>query len=285
MSKYDFILDEMTFSFSSLSSYEKCPYGFLLNYILKKPNTSSGFAEFGTLCHDILEKYANGNLTEWELFNEYDTRFCKEVKTSFPYNKYSDIKNNYYNGGREYFETFEKLCDYKEIIGVEKQVNFKLDGHNMIGYIDLLVRNKDGKIEIIDHKSRELKQPQKKRWEDKTIRYEKVELYHYLRQLYLYSIPIIEEYGEYPEYLNFNCFRVGKWFKVPFEVDDYEETKKWAVDLINKIYQDEDLLERKENMYWCSNICGSRCSCEHSPSYDLYSELYGYSPIYEEKYD
>lgn len=266
MHPYEFILDDMRWSFSSLSTYDRCPYNFLLNYIEKKDNEQNGFAQFGSFCHELLEKYARGDLMVFELQSEYEEGFGGNVTLDFPKNKYTDIRQSYYDGALEYFTNFEGF-DHYDIVEAEKRVEFSIDGHNMIGFIDLLVRNKDGKLEIIDHKSKDLKMPQKKRWESKDIRYT-TELYHYLRQLYIYAIPVIEEYKEYPEYLNFNCFRTGKWFKIPFEIDDYNESKQWVIDTINKAYSDYDMSRRYESSYFCNNICGSRKSCSYSDRYE-----------------
>lgn len=267
MHPYEFILDDMTFSFSSLSTYDRCPYNFLLNYILKKDNEQNGFAQYGTFCHELLERYAKGELMVFELYNEYIDNFYNNVTLKFPRNKYKDIGVGYYEDGLSYFENFEGFDGYN-ILDVEKKVTFNLNGHKSIGFIDLLVRNKNGKIEIVDHKSKDLKKPQKKRWENIDVRYT-TELYHYLRQLYLYSIPVIEEFGEYPEYLNFNCFRKQKWFKIPFDIDDYKESKNWAIKTIDNIYKDIDMTKRYESPYFCNNICGNRRSCDYSDRYEF----------------
>lgn len=268
MHPYEFMLDDMKFSFSSLTTYERCPYNFYLNYILKKENMENGFSQYGTFCHSLLEQYAKGEIPVYSLLNTYKEKFDDEVILQFPYNRYVDLREKYYENGIEYFREFEGFDDY-EILGVEKEVNFKIGKYNMTGIIDLVVRNKEGKIEILDHKSKDLKMPPKKKWQED--RYN-TELYHYLRQLYIYSVAIFDEYGEYPSHLNFNCFRIRKWFRIPFEKPDYDESVEWVTKTIEKIYSDYVMADRYENKFFCNNICSSRRVCDYSDSYDIYIE-------------
>lgn len=62
MSEYEFILDNMTFSFSSLTLFEQCPYAWYLKYIECRDKASNCYADFGSYCHKILEMYAKEEL-------------------------------------------------------------------------------------------------------------------------------------------------------------------------------------------------------------------------------
>lgn len=259
---YSFILDEMQWSFSRLSTYERCSYNFYLDYIKKVDKTQNGFAQYGTFVHELLEKYAKGELLIFELLDKYQEDFTKNVTCDFPPNAYVDLADTYYQGGLEYFTSFEGFDKYK-IIEAEKEVKFKIDKYNFIGYIDLLIENENGEIEIIDHKSKDLKKPQKSKWNDVAKRRDS-ELYHYLRQLYIYCIPIIEQEKITPKYLNFNCFRKQNWIRVPFDIEDYKESKKWALDIINQIYADETMTKVYNKDFFCNHICGVNSYCPSS---------------------
>jgi len=90
-----------------------------------------------------------------------------------------------------------------------------------------------------------------------------------IRQLYLYCIPLYAKYKKFPTYLNLNMFRVNDWYRWKFNEADYEETKQWAVDIINRIYKTEKFLkgDLKENDYFCENICGVSGFCQNSTKF------------------
>lgn len=265
MNPYSFILDDLEWSFSKLQCYNRCPYNFYLEYIKRIPKVENGFAQYGSFCHDLLERYANGELMEFELLQKYKDDFHIYVTEHFPYNKYSDIRDTYYDGGYTYFESFEGFNDLK-ILEVESKTNFNIGKYRFVGIIDLVTKNDDGTIDIIDHKSKDLKTPRKSRWESPEERV-KTELYEYIRQLYIYSIPIIEKYKKHPKNLIFNCFRKQNWIKTPFDINDYEESKQWALDTIERIYSDEKMNERYEKSYFCENICSARHYCSFTSKY------------------
>ena len=64
--------ENMTWSFSRVNSYNTCPYAWYLNYIEKNRDEGSAFSEVGTLIHEILEKYAKGELSLFEISDYYE---------------------------------------------------------------------------------------------------------------------------------------------------------------------------------------------------------------------
>ena len=265
MNLYSFMLDNMTFSFSRLTCFDRCPYNFYLQYIKKVSQTQNAFAEYGTFCHDLHERYFNGELMIFELLSEYEDKFTQNVLHDFPPNKYVDLAQTYFEGGREYFSKFDGLPQYK-IIEAERKVEFKIDKYPFVGYIDLIAEDKNGDIHIIDHKSKDLSKPQKKKWENVETR-RTTEFYEYLRQLYIYCIPLIEQDKIIPKYLSFNCFRKSKYIQVEFDMEDYLESKAWALNVINNIYADETMSEKYNNDWFCNILCGVKEFCPNSNRY------------------
>lgn len=257
----------MTWSFSRVNSYATCPYGWKLHYIDHVPQESSGFAEWGSLCHSIFEDYAKGNLAEYELLDAYDERYSEYMHSGFPPSRGGSLADKYYERGRELFATFDGFPDNLEILGVEQEVHLDVGGWHFIGYIDLLGRDKDtGKLVVIDHKS-------KSRFKSKE------EQEHYTLQLYLYAQWVYEKYGEYPDRLVFNMFRVDDVVTIPFSKDDLEKAKKWFVDTIHAMEEDTDFWDKialtydkqskplstyQCNDFFCKYLCGSRLSCQRS---------------------
>lgn len=264
------MLDDMVFSFSRISTYNRCPHNFYLQYIKRVDQTQNAFAEYGTFCHELLEKYLSGKLMIFELLPEYEDKFTQNVLHDFPPNRYVDLAVTYFEGGQEYFSNFDGFPQY-EVVEVERKVEFKIDKYPFIGYIDLIAKDGNGDIHIVDHKSKELKQPQKKRWADVEVR-RSTEFYEYLRQLYIYCIPIIEQDKIIPKYLCFNCFRKSKFIKMPFDMDDYEESKQWALNIIKDMYADTTMDKKYDNKWFCNVLCGVKEFC---PSSDRYLGIEG----------
>lgn len=254
---YNFIIENMRFSYSRLNSFYDCAYCWKLQYIDENKGEDGFFSQYGTLAHNLLEKYAKNELSLFELSPQYEENYSKFVTFKAPPNPHVDLGEKYYNIGKEYFDNFTGFDDY-EVLAVEKEVEFKINNIRMCGYIDLLAKNKIGKLAIIDHKSADLKPRSNRKKATKTD--EKLDAY--LRQLYLYSIPVFEEYGEYPEELNFNAFRSGIWIREPFEISKLEEAKQWVLDTVNLIKAEIKWLPKSDE-FFCRHLCSMRSKCEY----------------------
>lgn len=252
----EFIIDDMNWSFSRLQSYRTCPYSWYLQYIKKAKGKQNAFAEYGTLVHETLEKYSKGELLDFMLADYYKENFDKVITYNFPPNKYVDLRQSYFEKGINYLENFQGFNTYKEILGVEKEVKFNIGKYKFIGYIDLLVKDENDNLQVIDHKSHNLK-PRSNR--KKTTKGDE-ELNCFLRQLYLYSVPLKPEYNKYPAYLNFNVFRQGLWIHEEFKEEKLEEAKKWAIDTIEEIKNAETFPAYYDD-FFCNQLCNFRNIC------------------------
>jgi hypothetical protein len=254
------------YSYSQLSSFSECPFGYYLNHIELQEGKSNGFAEQGTLIHDLLDKWAKKELTIEQLPKEYERRYPDEVVTSFPRMLASKgYAEKSYQQGLEYFENFRGFPGF-EVIAAEEKFDMPLeltDGTTrpFIGFIDLVLRDEfTGGLVIMDHKS--------KSWA--TFRKERESMY---RQQYLYAHFVHKKYNEWPQSLMFNLFKAeGKLDEQEFSLDKYNEVMQWATDAIHQIesYEILDWMECKEqktpgkpDMY-CAEICSVRGSCPNS---------------------
>lgn len=261
MNEDRFIIDTMVWSFSRLSSYHQCPYGFWLKYIQCNKGENNFFGEYGSLVHEILEKYEKEELSIFEISQYYEENFFDKVTCDAPGNKYVDIKQSYYDKGMEYLNNIDLDLENYEILGVEKEIKFTIGEYEMIGYIDLLLRDKDGNIIVCDHKSASLKF--KKNGEVSKTDYDHV--LNFKRQLYLYSMAVINEYGVEPKYLWWNLFKEQKWLKIDFNREEYCDALKWAEDTVKEIENETAWLPNPD-YYFCHNICDQRNSaCEYKP--------------------
>lgn len=261
MDELDFLLDTMTWSFSRLNSYYNCPYEWKLHYLDCNKSENGFFGEYGSLIHTILEKYAKGELSLFELNQYYEEHFNECIPHDAPPNKYVDLRQSYFDKGIEYFDNIDLDLDKYEILGVEKEVRFKIADKDFIGFIDLLLRDKEtGKIIILDHKSASIKFLKN----GKVSKSDQTHVREFIRQLCLYAIPTIEEYGKVDE-LWWNLFKERKWLKIPFKKEDYYEAIKWAEDTI-KLIENETEFPCNPNYYYCWNLCSQRNNaCPYKP--------------------
>ena len=258
----DFLLDTMTWSFSRLNSFYNCPYEWKLRYIDCNKSENGFFGEYGSLIHKILEKYEKGELSLFELNDYYEEHFSENVPHDAPPNKYVDIKQSYYEKGLDYFNNIDLDLDKYEVLGVEKEVRFQIAGKDFVGYIDLLLKEKEtGKIIILDHKSASIKILKN----GKVSKSDQEHVREFIQQLCLYAIPIIEEYGHVDE-LWWNLFKDKNWLKMPFNKEDYDEAIQWAEDTLKLIETEKEWLPNNSSSYDCNYLCGQRNhACEYKP--------------------
>lgn len=243
---YSYLISLMTWSYSRLRAYEDCGYGFFLNYIKEEEETKHFYAEYGSLMHRILERFYSGTITKEQAISMFMARFVLDL----PDEVKPGIRDNYYKQGKEYLSSL--VMPKEKIVGVEDKLDFKVGDYSFVGFVDLLLEDKDGLI-IQDHKSRVLKRDTKKQNE---------EFDSFTKQLYLYSAGIEQRYGQPPKKLRFNCFRNGTLLEEVFDQSKYEATIQWALNTVGKIEQES---EWKPSLEWfkCRFICGFSDSCEY----------------------
>lgn len=245
---YKETLDNIIWSFSSVNNYCTCPYGFKLSYIDKLPKINNAFAEFGGFVHSLLERFFRGEVEFFELSQLYQDEYNINVLHNFPDVTFCDLSEKYYQSGLEYFNSFEGIDDY-DVICVEQKINLTIRNKPFVGYIDLILRDKkDGQYVVVDHKS-------KNKFKNKK------EKEHYLLQLYLYSLYVKEQYGEYPKVLKFNMFRAKEWVTEDFTQEKLENAINWFDITTDLIYSDTTFPKNKDD-FFCKNLCGVREHCE-----------------------
>lgn len=204
--------------------------------------------------HELLSAFYSGQITRDEAVRKYLTGFTGHISGKAPDNK---IFSNYFQQGLSHLEGIVRPDQH--VLGVENYVSFQVGDHPFIGYIDLLLRDEDnGEITIVDHKSRSLKPRSTRGKYTKTDE----ELDRYLRQLYLYSIPVQETYGVLPTYLVLNCYRTNTVIREPFSVAAFQAAKDWANQSVESIIHADDFSPQMD-YYFCKYICDVHDSCEY----------------------
>lgn len=252
----------MRWSYSRLSTFRHCKYEFYLNYIIADDdvylNEGNFYAENGSYVHEILEKIFKGILQTDEAAEYYLNHFDENVF----YKTRQSIMDKKINASIDYLANVDfGWMDGYEILGVEKELKFKIGEHDMIAYVDLLLREKDtGKIIVIDHKSGAY--PLTKTGKI-AKNYEKT-FDGYRHQAYIYAHGIYAEYNTFPTFFCWNHFTDGgRFVELPFSEDDYRETLNWVEETITEAENETEFPENRD-FFYCTQLCGFRKSCEYA---------------------
>lgn len=248
------LIEDMRWSYSRISSFEDCEYRWFLTYILQYQQKPQFYSSYGSFIHKLIEQYYRGNLTKEEMLTKFLTDFKSEVRGERPN---ENTVQKYIKCGIEYLRSFEPFP--YEMVNVETSIAFQVNDIPFVGVIDY-IGMKDGEYYIVDNKSRDLKP----RSTHKTPTVKDRELDAMLRQLYLYSAAVKQEYGKFPKALCFNCFKTGVFIEEPFNLEVYDETIQWAVKTIHEIENTERFYPSID-FFKCRYICGVSdecCYCE-----------------------
>lgn len=250
------IADGFVWSYSRIECFCDCPYRFFLKYFAGVKEKPLFYSSYGSFIHKLIEQYYKGALTKDEMVTKFLTDFSKEVRGTRPQ---ESTVTKYIQCGCEYLRSFQPFRF--NMIDVEKRVEFNIDGIPFVGVIDYL-GEEDGELVIVDNKSRDLK-PRSKRAKP-TLKDQ--ELDSMLKQLYIYSAAVKQEYGKFPKLLCFNCFRTGTFIEEPFNEDAYNAAIEWAKKQVEDI-KDADDFYPQIDYFSCNFICGVDEECEYYESY------------------
>lgn len=268
----DFILDTMRWSFSRATAFQQCKLEWYQNYIECSDKQSNFFAEVGSLVHSILQRYFEGKLDFFDLVSTFDREWSNVVVTDAPYTKGGDLAEKYYWEIRDYFENFQPINEERyTVLGVEKEVRTMIGGHEVVGFIDLLLLDKlDGKIIIVDHKSANIKFLKN----GNVSKSNEQQVQKFKRQLYIYAKGIRSEYPDLKiKELQWNLFREQKTLKINYDDQEAQETVRWFEDIIKSIYDETEFAPSKDD-YYCRNLCSFRHSCLYSPNFEKYDTFW-----------
>lgn len=145
------LIDDMVWSYSRIKAFEDCPYRWYLKYIKKFHGKDMFFSSYGTFMHKLIELYHKGEKTPRQIVDMYLQDFKTEVVGRAPNRK---VFSSYFTGGLQYLKALQPFP--YGMVGVEKKVDFVINGIPFVGYIDFL-GEKDGDLYVVDNKSRILK--------------------------------------------------------------------------------------------------------------------------------
>ena len=169
------------YSYSKLSSFQNCTYGYYLTYIQHIKGEDNVYGILGNVVHDMYELLTKDEITIEEAKEKFKQEYelCKFLGLTFP-TKMSEEK---------YVYDVEHSFDYfiKPTGRLEQERYFQIEIENKIfrGYIDLIIFDDEKKtIRVIDYKT--------------SSRFSKKDLEsHKVFQLILYSMYLEKEYPDY----------------------------------------------------------------------------------------
>lgn len=151
------------FSHSRINSFETCPKKYEFAYVLKAPRGPAGVEAFmGNRVHEALEwlyrevracrlpdeedvvaRYVSAWDAEWS----DDVRVTRADRTPDDYRAIGE------KAARDYFRRYQPF-DQGVTVGLELKITLRLDeDHEVLGYVDRLVKVADGVWEIHDYKT------------------------------------------------------------------------------------------------------------------------------------
>ena len=250
--------DNHVYSYSQLTSFDECKYGFYLQRIEGlQEQAENAFAQKGSLIHDLLDMWAKKILTKDEMIAEYERRYSDEVVSAWPRMMASKgYAKKAYETGLQFLENFDEFEGY-EVLSAEEKFTIDLpltDGTTrpFVGIVDMILKeNKSGDLIICDHKSKSLQSFKK----DEDNMY---------RQQLIYATYVIQKYGKV-DALMFHLFNEsGVKPQRLFSREQYDEALQWASKQIKDMeeYSVVDWLVCKEKPdFYCAELCGARKCC------------------------
>ena len=262
MSTYDFIVDNITYSYSSTSNFSNCPYGFKLAYIDRVDRVNNFYGQFGLLVHECFEEFFLGRLSQEELLGFYKDNFYKRITEELPAYQRGLI-GKYYAQGYSFFENFTFPLERYDVLNVEDTIDLTLpSGMLFTARPDLVLKEKDsGKNILVDYKTStpfKVNKSTGKEIEDKA------KMDGYWKQMFIYAhalrtirdMPIDRITIWFPRLK-------GKTVTQDWSMERELEVLEWLDNTILEIRNAEEFPPNTSSKYFCEVLCGVRESCNY----------------------
>jgi putative RecB family exonuclease len=246
------------YSYSKLSTYEKCSLKFKFKYIDKiEPEFEQSIEGFlGKEVHKSLEwlysKISKGVFAELdELIEFYISSWNKNFNENLMQVNKTYLPEHYFNKGIKFLVDYFLLnFPFRDnTIALEKKILIDLDKeglYQIVGYIDRLVYDPKEKFyEIHDYKTTDFIKTKQELEKDK--------------QLLLYSLGIKEHFKEVNEiYLVWHFLSQNRQIRLKTTLEGLEKLKEEVIELIKKIENTKEFTPNKTTLCnWCEykNYC------------------------------
>jgi len=254
-SPYDFIIDNIVYSYSSIGTFKTCKYAWKLTYIDYKKRKSSWYADFGLVCHSALEGYFKDELEIYELPSYFTKHFESDIKSAVPPFP-AGISEKYYNQSLQFFNEFDFDKSKYEVIFIEDKIEATYKGINIVVKPDLLLKELEtGKYILMDYKTAD---PY-----GKNIKPDKKKIEDYLHQLYLYAWAIWQVKNIAIDKIRIWFVRVGKMEEFEFDPYKAQEVVEEFFNEVENIKNEENFEANNKNTFFCNQLCSVAEFCEY----------------------
>ncbi len=225
LKKERIIEDELTFSASQFSTYQRCPRVYKYNYVYKIPTLPKPYFDFGGTVHNVIEqlskKLMEGEPVDIHLAIEYLKAYWKSTGYST-----EKAEKEAFDDAVAILDIFiqEQQTMNTKIVEAEKSFTIKLDNYSIRGFIDRI--DKDGDDYII--------------WDYKTSKTPISE--NDLRkdfQLLIYDMAVQELFGKKPKQVGLWFLRQNKKVVIEPREEDIEKIKEQILKTINSIMNED----------------------------------------------
>lgn len=263
-------MSKKRYSYSKLTTFRQCEFQYLSSYELRQESDENIYGLAGTTVHNIIEDIQEKKITNEEGLMRFDEEM--EMHEILGYTFTSEkTKNNFIESIRHFIKYFKPIDKGK--VEVEKDFVADFDGHEVIGFIDILIHNEDGTVSIVDLKT--------------SSKYSKKAIEEHCNQLLIYAIAM-EQQGFTVKDVSWNMMKYsmiptkrGKKMVLRNELTDekFEEAyvyyplsdesknrcKEWVIETIEMI-EAKDVFDTWETNcdepFFCTNLCSfcGKCS-------------------------
>ncbi|MEA3293267.1 MAG: ATP-dependent DNA helicase [Patescibacteria group bacterium] len=253
------------FSYTQLSTFQRCPLQYKFAYILKIPRPGKAVFTFGKTMHETLCEFVKKTqIKQSDLFNFKNkpsaNKCLMEFKDLLKIYKMKWVdewyeneaeKTKFYKQGEKSLKIFYKDFLNKnpkiKFIGrepaLEKKFNLKINGYSLIGAIDRIDEIKGNSVEIIDYKTGHPKE--KLKIDDK-------------EQLLIYQIATEEIFKLNPKKMAYYYLENGTTLSFLGTEKEKKEMREKIIEHIHRIKENNFL----PNPGWHCQFCDFKDICE-----------------------
>ena len=237
----------MRLSFSKIWTYLECPLKFYFQYIKKLPTKPKPYFSFGKSIHLALSEFHKlppypplESLIESLIKNWISEGYSSKEEELRELERAKEILRRYY---------FRNIFNYQKAFAVEQKVIFKINGIEMISYIDRIDKIGDD-YEIVEYKTGK-----------NGLAYKSLGLLDEsnLLQMSIYKIAAQEILKKKPKYITLYYLSLPQEkIKLDIPEEKIEESKNIILEVYKKI--EEGYFPKRENKF--CNFCDFRKECE-----------------------
>ena len=208
-------------SYSRLDTYEMCPSKYFYTYIQKEDRVFGAAASLGNVIHGVLEDTVGEPLV-------YEEMLTRMEHHRAIYDPDLQIGDELLLAGKEMIGEFVDRHEDEEfdVIGKEKSFELIIGSALVRGFIDLLIRDSDGTIHVVDYKSG--------RWE---VTYKNAPKN---LQIGIYALAASIMFPDTPIYAELYYLLSGRRKGHLFSPEDMEEVYEVVLEKVNNIIDDRN---------------------------------------------